>query len=137
MASRRRARNDMRVVSSINVTPLVDLCLLLLIVFMVVAPALEYALHVQAPALNSKRMGPKPQKMVNLDQDGKIIVENRTVDENGLRAFLADAFRREPELEVFVRADESRPYREVMAIMRVAHDLGIANVSLVTRPEEK
>lgn len=132
---RYRDQQSIRMISTIDVTPLVDLTFLLLIVFMVTAPVLEFALEVSPPALNAETVEPAPHRIVNLTRDGAILWEQRPVTREELQHHFRELARTAPDTQVFVRADESRPYGDVMALLRAAQNAGIANVSLVTRDE--
>lgn len=133
--SRLRPSKELRTISTIDVTPLVDLTFLLLIVFMITAPVLENALDLEPPALDAPDIAPTAHRLVNLDRRGKLSVGNRATDRAGLENILRTAFAKNRELRIFIRADAARPYGEVMGLMRTVQGLGIANVSLVTSPE--
>jgi biopolymer transport protein ExbD len=132
----RRERRKLGSFTGIDVTPLVDLTFLLLIVFMITAPTLEFALDVDPPGLEAKPVDPDDHKLVNLDRHGKLTYDSRNITQQQLGTEFQKLASTLPDMQVFVRADEGRPYGEVMAIMRVARQAGVTNVSLVTESEE-
>lgn len=134
--SRHRAQSDMRGMTNIDVTPLVDLTFLLLIVFMITAPVLEKAVDVKPPQYNATAIEDVPHRIINLDRNGTILLGDQAITEPQLASELLALRSSEPELVYFIRADESRPYGEVMRLMKVAKDAGITDVSLVTSAEE-
>ncbi len=134
--SRRRARQELRNISQLDVTPLVDLTFLLLIVFMITAPALEYALDVTPPSYDAREIEPKKHKVITLTRSGQYIMSETTYDRAGLRSTLEGLYAINPKTELYVRADETRQYGEVMDLMRLVRDAGFDQVSLVTQAEE-
>ena len=135
--SRRRSREELRSISQLDVTPLVDLTFLLLIVFMITAPALEYAVDVSPPAYNATEIKPKEHKMITLTNSGQYVMAERTYSKTGLQSALAVIHQNKPKLEVYIRADQRRPYGEVMDLMRLVQNVGFEQVSLVTQDEDR
>ncbi len=133
--SRRRNREALRNISQLDVTPLVDLTFLLLIVFMITAPALEYAVEVSPPELSAKRVDPKDHRVITLTRNGKYVMEGQTLQLPQLQTRLQNLLMENQEVEVYIRADEQRQYGEVMALMRMARQLGFKEVNLVTQEE--
>lgn len=134
--ARKRDRHRLKSMSDINITPLMDLTFLLLIVFMITAPMLEYGVDVSPPELNADVLDDPESHVITLNAQGEIVFEQQNVDLEALRRALQRRLRRNPEPVVLIRADEERKYREVMAIMRAVRGVGIRNVSLVTQAEE-
>ena len=131
----RRERRKLGSFTGIDVTPLVDLTFLLLIVFMITAPTLEFALDVDPPDVEAQAINADDHKLVNLDRNGKLTFDSRNVTRQQLGSEFKKLASTLPDMQVFVRADEGRPYGEVMAIMRIARQAGVTNVSLVTESE--
>jgi len=133
-SGRRSSRRRARPMAEINVTPFVDVMLVLLIVFMVAAPMLTVGVPVELPkttanALPSEREEPLA---VSLTADGRIAIQTTFVEEgelvSRLRAILAE---RESD-RVFLRADGELPYERVMKIMGALNGAGFTNIGLVT-----
>jgi biopolymer transport protein TolR len=133
--SKRRERDGLRNIATIDVTPLVDLTFLLLIVFMITAPVLERSVDVTPPSLSAQPIDDKPHRIINLTRAGEIRIGDQTLGEAALEAELLRLRSEQPDLLFFIRADESRPYGEVMGIMKIARRAGVENISLVTLPE--
>lgn len=135
--ARKRERKPLKTMTNPDVTPLVDLTFLLLIVFMITAPALENALKIKAPELNGQPADlERKHHIVNIDQEGKVYLDDDNLSLMELEQKLARVKMDEPQIEIYLRADENRQYRDVMAVMRAIRNAGIDNPSLVTQPEE-
>lgn len=133
--TKRRERSDYGF-ANINVTPLMDLTFLLLIVFMITAPMMEYAVDVSPPEITAEEFDDQDSIKINLTNEGKIIIEERRLVFADLKKRLEEIFQRRPGSMVFIRGDESRPYGEVIKILRIARQVGFSNASLITAAEE-
>ena len=132
---KRRSHYQLRDISQLDVTPLVDLTFILLIVFMITAPALEQATDVSPPVKGGEEIDPKKSLLININQDGNYKINNNILPKDGLKNKLDELFSNDPKLELHIRADKSRPYGEVMEVMRVAQNAGFEKVSLITEAE--
>ena len=123
-------------ISEINVTPLVDVMLVLLIVFMVTAPLLIQAVPVTLPQ-TSASVPPAPSKQIQLsiDSAGKIYLDTGVVEREQLKARLQALRKLEPELNVQLMADERIPYGQVAKVMGIVQQAGITKLSFVTVSE--
>ena len=133
--SRQKQRSQLSAIGDINMTPLIDLTFLLLIIFMITAPLLEYGINVNPPELNADPLPEEDSRMVNLNRDGEIVFEKSVVDTQVLTQQLQALCQANEKLTIMVRADGNRPYKEVMALMKAVKDSGISNISLVTLAE--
>jgi biopolymer transport protein ExbD/biopolymer transport protein TolR len=128
--------------AEINVTPLVDVMLVLLVIFMVTAPILQTGIEVNLPKTRETRAEqPKPKSVVvSIDKDGNIYLstrsEARQVNVNDLAVLLNDALGQSGERRVYVRGDGDTPYRIIAYVLDLAKQAG-AEVSLVTEPTVK
>jgi biopolymer transport protein ExbD/biopolymer transport protein TolR len=128
--------------SEINVTPLVDVMLVLLVIFMVTAPILQTGIEVSLPKTRASRAEqPRPRAVVvSIDRDGNIYLstqtEARPVNVNDLSSMLAEKLGQSGERKVYVRGDGDTPYRIIAYVLDVAKQAG-AEVSLVTEPTLK
>lgn len=134
--SRHRKANRLQSITRIDVTPLMDLTFLLLIVFMITAPVLEYAVDLEPPQLNAAPIVDTMNKIINLNRQGLIFVDQEALTLAELEGLVQSLTANAPDTQFFIRADQSRPYGEVMAIMRLIKNLGISDVSLLTLVED-
>jgi len=135
--SRQKQRSQLSAIGDINMTPLIDLTFLLLIIFMITTPLLEYGVNVSPPELNADKLPEENNKLVNLNADGDIMFEKQRILPASLTEQLKALHQSNSKLIVMVRADGNRPYREVMQLMKAVKDAGITNISLVTQAEGK
>ena len=123
--------------SDINVTPLVDVMLVLLIIFMVTAPMMTRGIDVRLPETTAK---PLPQKkehiQIIISKKGEIWLDTIPVDEGSLRAELVNLKKNGKAVQVILRADRDVPYGVVAKVMAAAKEAGIDNLGLVTAPEK-
>ncbi len=133
--SRQKQRSQLTAIGDINMTPLIDLTFLLLIIFMITAPLLEYGINVNPPELNADPLPEEDSKIVNLNRDGEIVFEKSVVLPQTLTQQLQALHQANNKLTIMVRADGNRPYKEVMTLMKAVKNSGISNISLVTQAE--
>ena len=128
--------SEQAMMSDINVTPLVDVMLVLLIVFIVTAPLLMQAVPVKLPqTAASAPLTPAKQVQLSIDSAGKIYLDTQAVEPEQLRARLQALHKRDPELNVQLMADERIPYGQVAKVMGMVQQAGIAKLSFVTLSE--
>jgi biopolymer transport protein TolR len=121
-----------RPMSEINVTPLVDVMLVLLVVFMITAPLLTVGVPVdlpqtQAPAINE----PKEPTVISVNKDGAIFIQEATVPMDGLVAKLQAITGANPDAVLYVRGDKDINYGRVLEIMSLVSAAGFRKVSLI------
>jgi len=116
-------------------TPLIDLTFLLLIIFMITAPLLEYGVDVSPPEMDADPLPEEDSRVVNLNNQGEIVFNKQVLTIDGLIQQLTAIRRTNDKLVVMIRADENRAYREVMDVMKAVKASGIENISLVTQAE--
>jgi biopolymer transport protein TolR len=120
-------------VSQINVTPLVDVMLVLLIIFMVTAPIIQQGVQVSLPKVKAAALpGKEEQFVVSITRDNQIYLNDSRVSSATLAAKLAAIGRERPDREIFVRADDQVPYGAVIRTMAAIKAAGIENVGMVT-----
>ena len=128
--------SEQAMMSDINVTPLVDVMLVLLIVFIVTAPLLMQAVPVKLPqTAASAPLTPAKQVQLSIDSAGKIYLDTQAVEPEQLSARLQALRKRDPELNVQLMADERIPYGQVAKVMGMVQQAGIAKLSFVTLSE--
>ena len=131
MAFQNNSNQDM--MSEINVTPLVDVMLVLLIVFIVTAPLLSQSLEVKLPktAAVPGRMDTK-QQILSINAQGEISLESIVMNDEKLAQRLADSTARNDNFELHVHADADVPYGRVAQIMAIAQRAGVSKLSFMT-----
>jgi biopolymer transport protein TolR len=133
--SRRRLRQDNRLLAEINVTPLVDVVLVLLIIFMVTAPMLQMGIDVNLPRVKSKSIDISEEKLVLTINGAKEIFINKTkIPMSDLRVKLESIFTARIDKEIFLRADKNVPYGSVVEIMSEVRKAGIDKLGMITEP---
>ena len=120
--------------SNIDITPLMDLTFMLLIIFIITVPAMEYSTDVTPPPMETPKTVEdiKHKVVVALDKDGRIALDSRTVSKEELFPALRAI---SPEANLLIISDGSRRYEEVIEIHRMAYHAGVKNIFLVTRAE--
>jgi biopolymer transport protein ExbD len=123
--------DDSQVVSGINVTPLVDVTLVLLIIFMVTATFVsEQGLQVQLPKVVTRENAPSPAVTVALGAGGKLRLMKTDVTREELSARLASEVRKDPNVKVYLKAQKDLSYQEVVEILDTIKQTGVARVAL-------
>ena len=124
--------NGYRPLSEINVTPLVDVMLVLLIVFMVAAPLMMAGVPVELPKTSAQRLGqPQEPLIVSIDRAGAVFVGDDPVEISRLGQHLGELAGADPERIVYVRGDRAIAYGEVMQLMGAISSAGFAKVLLI------
>ena len=128
--SRRRGHGRM---SDINVTPLVDVMLVLLIVFMVTAPLLTAGVDVDLPQSEAPPLTqPQEPLVVSIDKTGKIFIQETEVALEGLAPRLSAITQNKPDTSIYIRGDQTINYGRVMEVMGLLTAAGFTKVALVT-----
>lgn len=132
-------RDDNRgMMAEINVTPLVDVMLVLLVIFMVTAPMMQQGVQVNLPKADAKAMTPPEETvMVTVDKNGRVFINKDEIPAADLRGRLNDMFASRAKKEVFLKADAGVPYGEVVKTMADIKGAGIERLGMVTEPAQK
>jgi biopolymer transport protein TolR len=121
-------------VSQINVTPLVDVMLVLLIIFMITAPIIQQGVEVSIPKVKAGALKSNEQEfVVSITRDGETYLNDSKLDPAELTDKLEAISHTRPDLQVFIRADEQVAYGEVIRTMAAIKAAGIENVGMVTQ----
>lgn len=132
---RQKHRSQLDSIDEINMTPLIDLTFLLLIIFMITAPLLEYGIDVSPPESNAEQLPEDNSKVVNLDNKGQIVFNRRVLTKEELVEELRAVFGMNNKTSILIRADGTRPYNDVIELMNTVKEAGFSNISLVTQAE--
>ena len=128
-----RADRDRRVLSEINVTPFVDVMLVLLVIFMVTAPLLQQGIDVNLPRAKGKDLPPEERITLAIRKDGTIYMNDNPVSITEMRQKLEAVSKLNPN--VFLKADKGVPYGFVVEAIGEIKDAGIERLGIVTEPK--
>ena len=133
------SRRSFSPVAEINVTPMVDVMLVLLVIFIITAPLLTTGVNVNLPQTSRTRSLPQDNKALTLyvEQSGKLTLNSEEVGLDSLRAKLASVRESNPEVRVYVKGDKDVPYGVMMEAMAEVTAAGVAQVAFVTDPPKK
>lgn len=132
-SSARRGRGRRTPMAEINVTPLVDVMLVLLIIFMVTAPLLTAAVPIDLPDSRANPIDSEAQAVtISIDREGYVYIDEARVEVGGLAAALEQLPRTGPGPDITLRADRALDYGRVMAVMGELNRAGLNRISLVT-----
>ncbi len=120
--------------ADINITPLVDVVLVLLIIFMITAPVLQSGIEVAVPKTKTVKEITEERLVISIDKEQRVYLGNDPVNINEIGAKLRQKVRDPQNQYVFVRADENVPFGAFATVMDSVKQSGITNVSIVTQP---
>lgn len=138
LAGRSRGRRSSGVMSDINVTPLVDVMLVLLIIFMVTAPMLTAGVQVDLPKSNAKAISQNDNAPleVGIDRYGDLYVGDTKVDVQRMQSMLSAIAAEAPDRRVYIRADKSLDYGKVMQVMATVSGSGFTKIALISEQKK-
>jgi biopolymer transport protein TolR len=122
--------------ADINITPLVDVVLVLLIIFMVTAPVLQSGIEVNVPKTRMVKEITEERLVISIDKQQRVFLGNDPVNINEIGAKLRQKIRDPQHQFIFLRADEDVPFGAFATVMDAVKGSGISNVSIVTQPLE-
>jgi len=135
---RRHNYTSNKTLAEINVTPLVDVVLVLLIIFMVTAPMLQMGIAVNLPRVKSKSIDVSEEKIIlTINNAREIFINKSKIPLDDLNVKLESIFANRIEREVFLRADRDVPYGFVMEVMSRVRKAGIDKLGMITEPPEE
>jgi biopolymer transport protein TolR len=127
--------------SDINVTPLVDVCLVLLIIFMVVTPLLQKGISVQLPSTDNPDKKPEndKQKLISIVAQTPPIyyIESKAYAKADFQHELDELYQRSPNTELVIKADKRLKYGDVKEVMKMCKEAGFQNVGLIAEKKQK
>ena len=127
-----------RQMTDINVTPLVDVMLVLLIIFMVTAPLIQSGVKVDLPRASAKPMEHSEEKIVlKITKDRRIYLGDVEIDGAQLEQKLASNARVQKDKELYLHADRSLPYGQIVEVMATARRAGVESLGMITEPERE
>ena len=122
--------------AEINITPLVDVVLVLLIIFMITAPVLQSGIDVAIPKTRTVNQVTEERMVVTIDKEQNVFLQDKPVNVNELPSLLSRSGDQKKRV-IYLRADERVPFGAFASVMDAVKQAGIINISIVTRPLEK
>ncbi len=130
-----RARSPSQPMAEINVTPLVDVMLVLLVIFIITAPLLTYALKLDLPDVKAAPTSPSTEPVrLSIDANGVIFLDAQPIEADALRLKLGEIAARRPVPEVQLRADKAARFERVALVMSLVQEAGLMKIGFVTEP---
>jgi len=124
------------VMNEINMTPLVDVMLVLLIIFIITVPVMKHAVNIDLPRATSEPEQPKPQNILfSVTADGDYYWNERKIDDGELPSLLAAEAAKEPQPELHIRGDKAVRYERVAKAMSAAREAGVRKIGFITEPD--
>ncbi len=120
--------------SEINVTPFVDVVLVLLIIFLITAPLMLRGIDVRVPKTETRSVEPEERLILTVTKDRQVYLEDQQISLSRLERVLTGLKRRNPKAAVFLRADEDVAYGVVVKVMDAVKKAGIDRLGMVTEP---
>jgi len=121
-------------VHDINVTPFIDVVLVLLIIFMVTAPVLQSGIEVSVPKTRTVKEITEERMVISINKQQRVFLGNDPININEIKTKLRQKIRDPQNQSVFIRADEDVPFGAFATVMDAVKGAGITNVSIVTQP---
>jgi biopolymer transport protein TolR len=124
--------------AEINITPLVDVVLVLLLIFMLTAPVLQSGVEVAIPKTRTVKQLTEERMVVTIDRDQNVFLQDKPVNVNQLPSLLKSTGKGDPSKKIiYLRADERVPFGAFASVMDAVKQAGITNISIVTQPIQK
>jgi biopolymer transport protein ExbD len=132
------SRNPLHTLAELNVTPLLDLCFVLLIIFMITTPLMENSIDLVVPssATAKTQVDPSETQIIQIDRNDVLKLNGQVTNRSDLEAALAALKARDPQLSVVVRPDRELAIQKFIEVMDVLKRVGIGRVGVMTRREE-
>ncbi|MCA3237161.1 MAG: ExbD/TolR family protein [Curvibacter sp.] len=124
------------VMNEINMTPLVDVMLVLLIIFIITVPVMKHSVNVELPQASSQREDVKPETLrLSVDATGAYYLDGSAVSDDALPAVLQAEAARQPQPELHIRGDKAVRYERVAKAMALAQQAGLRKIGFITEPQ--
>lgn len=132
------SRNPLHTLAELNVTPLLDLCFVLLIIFMITTPLMENSIDLVVPtsATAKTEVDPKETQIIQIDRHDVLKLNGQVTSRTDLEAQLAVLKARDPQTSVVVRPDRDLAIQKFIEVMDILKRAGISRVGVMTRREE-
>ena len=129
-------RSDEDFNPEINTTPLVDVMLVLLIIFIITIPVINHSVKLDLPKATTQPNDPKPETVnLTIDAQGKVFWNNEAIAEDTLQQRIAQAAQKTPQPELHLRAERTTQYEKVAQVMAAAQNGGLNKIGFITEPK--
>lgn len=132
------SRNSLSTLTELNITPLLDLCFVLLIIFMITTPLMENSIELVVPSSSTAKteVNPSQVQMIEMDRNDSIKLNGEVTSLALLPEQLAALKAQDPQVAVVVRPDRDLAIQKFIGVMDILKQVGIAKVGVMTRPED-
>jgi biopolymer transport protein ExbD/biopolymer transport protein TolR len=120
--------------ADINITPLVDVMMVLLVIFMITAPVLQSGIEVAVPKTRTVKQITQQREVVTIDSQQRVFLDDKPVNVNDLPSILQQSTKDPAHRVIYVRADHRVPFGAFASVMDAVKQAGITNISIVTQP---
>ncbi|CAN1536247.1 ExbD Biopolymer transport protein [Burkholderiaceae bacterium] len=128
--------DDSSIMAEINMTPMVDIMLVLLIIFIITLPVIQQAVKVELPKANSVRNEIKPESVqLTINATGQIFWNSAPIDLKTFTGYAENAAKKEPQPEINLRADKAVRYENVAQVLAASRRAGLTKLGFVTEPD--
>ncbi|HOP86316.1 MAG TPA: biopolymer transporter ExbD [Syntrophorhabdaceae bacterium] len=132
------SRDTKNPLSEINIIPLVDIMLVLLIIFMITAPMMQHGMNIDVPKLTTKPLPAKDEpQILSITKDQRLILNEKRIDVKDLKQAIQFLFSNKQNKEIFLKADKDVPYGFVVMCMGLIREAGVEKINIVTKPQEE
>lgn len=133
---RRAPLTSLKQINEINLTPLMDLTFILLITFIITFPLIEQGIMVNLPNAGADDLSADQATTITVDEQGAVYLDDLPISIDELRARMQELGEFNPEVSVYVRADEALAYGRVVEVLKILHASNVSRMALVTEKEE-
>jgi biopolymer transport protein TolR len=124
--------------AEINIIPLVDVMLVLLIIFMITAPMMQHGMNIDIPSVTTRPLPTKDEpQILSITSDKHLVLNEKRLDIKDLKAAIQLLFTNKTNKEIYLRADKNVPYGFVVTCMGTVREAGVEKINIVTKPAEE
>ena len=128
--------DDDNVMNEINMTPMVDIMLVLLIIFIITVPVMKHSVNIDLPRANNEAQNIKPETIrLSVDAQGAYFIDETAISDAGLAPRLKAAAAQNPQPELHIRGDKNVRYERVAQAMAAAQQAGLRKIGFITEPK--
>jgi biopolymer transport protein ExbD len=125
------------VMNEINMTPLVDVMLVLLIIFIITVPVMKHSVNIDLPRASNQPQDTKPETIrLSVDAEGQYWWNEQRIEDKELQGLLQTQAQREPQPELHIRGDKAVRYERVAQAMAAAQQTGLRKIGFITEPKQ-